>query len=145
MTTEQITQFIPKCYNHQAHHFYQSFFKAFQPLVERAVTGERNVLQASIINVSTIMSSTTLSPNMPFFSYDYQCSKAALNMFTFKGGELIHNFITGVGGGTGLQHGEVSSPVAASKLINWGYAGVGVYNPYRSVILLSEEVINTMF
>jgi len=39
-------------------------------------------------------------------------------MFTFKGGQLIHNFIKGVGGSTGLQHGEVSSPVAASKIIN---------------------------
>ena len=76
---------------------------------------------------------------------DSATGKAALNMFTFKGGELIHNFIKGVGGETGLQHGEVSSPVAASKLINWGYAGVGVYNPYRSVILLSEEVVNNLF
>lgn len=25
MTTEQITKFIPKCYSHQAHHFYRSF------------------------------------------------------------------------------------------------------------------------
>jgi hypothetical protein len=66
-------------------------------------------------------------------------------MFTFKGGELIHNWITGVGGKSGLAHGEVSSPVAASKLINWGYAGVGVFNPYRSVILMSEEVRNSLF
>jgi NAD(P)-dependent dehydrogenase (short-subunit alcohol dehydrogenase family) len=56
--------------------------KAFLPLLEKAVTGERNVLQASIINISTIMSSSTLAPNMPFFAYDYQCSKAALNMYT---------------------------------------------------------------
>lgn len=51
---------------------------------------------------------------------DASTGKAALNLFTFKGGEFIHNFIKGVGGETGLQHGEVSSPVAASKLINWG-------------------------
>jgi NAD(P)-dependent dehydrogenase (short-subunit alcohol dehydrogenase family) len=50
--------------------------------VEKAVTGERNVLQASIINVSTVMSSNTIAPNLPFFAYDYQCSKAALNMYT---------------------------------------------------------------
>lgn len=56
--------------------------QAFQPLVEKAVTGERNVLQASIINVSTIMSSSTLASNIPLYSYDYQCSKAALNMYT---------------------------------------------------------------
>lgn len=46
------------------------------------MTGERNVLQASIINVSTIMSSSTIAPTLPFFAYDYQCSKAALNMYT---------------------------------------------------------------
>jgi NAD(P)-dependent dehydrogenase (short-subunit alcohol dehydrogenase family) len=63
---------------------YQSFsyIQAFLPLVEKAVTGERNVLQASIINVSTVMSSSTIAPNLPFFAYDYQCSKAALNMYT---------------------------------------------------------------
>jgi len=76
---------------------------------------------------------------------DAVSGKAALNMFTFKRGEIIHNFIKGVGGSTGLQHGEVSSPVAASKIINWGYAGVGVYNPYRSVILISEEVKTLWF
>lgn len=58
--------------------------------------------------------------------------------FTFKGGQLIHNIITGVGGVTGLASGEVSSPVAGSKIVNWGYHGVGVMNPYRSVIF--EEI-----
>lgn len=55
----------------------------------------------------------------------------------------IKNYICG--GATGLQHGEVSSPVAASKLIDWGYAACGVFNPYRSVILISEEVSNYLF
>ncbi len=50
--------------------------------MEKAVTGERNVLQASIINVSSSMSSNTLAPTIPFFAFDYQCSKAALNMLT---------------------------------------------------------------
>jgi len=49
---------------------------------------------------------------------DASTGKAAVNMFTFKGGEFIHNYIIGVGGKSGLAHGEVSSPVAASKLIN---------------------------
>lgn len=51
----------------------------------------------------------------------------------------MHSWINGVGGKTGLESGPVSSPVAASKLINWGYAGVGVFNPYRSFILMSED------
>ena len=50
--------------------------------MEKAVSGARNVLQASIINVSTIMSSSTIAPNLEFYAYDYQCSKAALNMYT---------------------------------------------------------------
>lgn len=64
--------------------------------------------------------------------------RAGLQMFTFKNGQLIHNYITGVGGRNGMSSGEVSSPVAGSKVINWGYAGVGVMNPYRSAIL--EEI-----
>ena len=56
-------------------------------------------------------------------------------MFTLNGGDFITNKFIGVGGRNGLSSGEVSSPVAASKLINWGYSGVGVFNPYRSFIL----------
>lgn len=59
-------------------------------------------------------------------------------MFTFRGGDIIHNVVRGVGGKTGLESGEVSSPVAGAKLINWGYHGVGVMNPYLSAIL--EEI-----
>ena len=59
-------------------------------------------------------------------------------MFTFKGGDIIHNIVRGVGGKSGLESGEVSSPVAGTKIINWGYPGVGVMNPYRSAIL--EEI-----
>lgn len=39
-------------------------------------------------------------------------------MFTFKGGDIIHNVITGVGGASGLASGEVSSPVAGSHIVN---------------------------
>lgn len=42
--------------------------------------------------------------------------RAGLQMFTFKGGQLIHNTINGVGGATGLASGEVSSPVAGRKI-----------------------------
>lgn len=50
--------------------------------MQKAVTDKRSVLQASIVNVSSYMSSITSVPNMAFFSYDYQCSKAALNIYT---------------------------------------------------------------
>lgn len=59
----------------------------------------------------------------------------AMEMFTLKNGAFISNKYLGVGGENGLTSGVVSSPVAASKLINWGYAGVAVYNPYRAFIL----------
>ena len=57
-------------------------------------------------------------------------------MFTLKGGDFISNRFPGVGGLDGLSSGVVSSAVAASKLINWGYSGVGVFNPYRSYMLI---------
>ena len=44
--------------------------------------------------------------------------RSGLQMFTFKGGQLIHNYVVGVGGRNGLSSGEVSSPVAGSKIIN---------------------------
>lgn len=52
---------------------------------------------------------------------DAASGKPAIAMFTFKGGEFIHNWIVGVGGKSGLASGEVSSRVAGSRIINWGY------------------------
>jgi hypothetical protein len=59
-----------------------------------------------------------------------------MSMFTFKGGEFMTSKFKGVGGFSGLESGEVSSPVSGSKIINRGYAGVGVFSPYRSFILI---------
>lgn len=56
-------------------------------------------------------------------------------MFTLKGGDFISNKVLGVGGENGLSSGVVSTPVAGSKLINWGYSGIAVFNPYRSFCL----------
>lgn len=50
-------------------------------------------------------------------------------MFCLKGADYVQNEILGVGGKTGIASGAVSSPVAASKLIAWGYSGVAVFNP----------------
>lgn len=65
-------------------------------------------------------------------------SEPPIQMFTLKGGDFINNRFVGVGGLDGLSSGEVSSPVAGSKLINWGYSGIGVFNPYRSFILREQ-------
>lgn len=70
---------------------------------------------------------------------DGKTGRPALSMFTFKGLQIVHNWLTGPGGRDGKSGGEVSTPVAGAKLINWGYAGVGVFNPYRSFILMSEN------
>ncbi len=45
------------------------------------------------------------------------------------------NKLEGVGRLNGVTSGNVASPVAASKLIATGYAGLGVFAPYRSFIL----------
>ncbi len=66
---------------------------------------------------------------------DKTSGEPAIQMFTLKGGDFISNKYPGVGGLDGLSSGVVSSPVAATKLINWGYSGVGVFSPYRSFIL----------
>ena len=51
---------------------------------------------------------------------DKTSGEPAIQMFTLKGGDFITNKFPGVGGLDGLSTGIVSSPVAASKLINWG-------------------------
>ena len=66
---------------------------------------------------------------------DSVTGKPAMEMFTLKSCQFITNKYPGVGGFSGSESGIVSSPVAASKLINWGIAGVGVYNPYRSFLI----------
>ena len=76
---------------------------------------------------------------------DAATGKPAMAFFTFKGGDIIHNVIVGVGGKSGLASGEVSSPVAGSKLVNLGYGGVAVFNPYRSVIMIGEENRNSIW
>lgn len=94
-------------------------------------------------NTITFQVDRALSREYPTKAYglflDLTADKAtgtpAIQMFTFKGGEFINNSLKGVGGMSGLESGEVFSPVAGSKLINWGYAGVGVFAPYRSFIL----------
>ena len=76
---------------------------------------------------------------------DPKTGKSALAQFTFKNGEFVQNNIPGVGGMDGLTGGQVASPVAGSKLIAFGYAGIAVFNPYKSVILMSNKTENPWF
>jgi hypothetical protein len=126
------------------------FSKAANGYVDLGATYQSYEIAGNTISFKIDRSFDIEFPNRKYgilidLTADAATGKAAVNMFTFKGGELIHNWITGVGGKSGLAHGEVSSPVAASKLINWGYAGLAVLNPYRSVILMSDKVKNMMF
>lgn len=66
---------------------------------------------------------------------DKTSAQPPIAMFTLKGGDMISNKYVGVGGLDGLSSGVVSSPVAGSKRILWGYSGVAVFNPYRSAVL----------
>ena len=51
---------------------------------------------------------------------DGRTGREALAMFTFKGLQLVQNWLNGPGGRDGKSGGEVSTPVAGAKLINWG-------------------------
>ena len=68
-------------------------------------------------------------------SSDLVSGMPAVSMMTLKNGNCIQNYITGVGGMDGLSSGEVSSPVAGSKMVIHGYIGVCVWNPFKSFIL----------
>ena len=59
-------------------------------------------------------------------------------MFTLEGAEFISNTVAGVGGLNGGQSGPVASPVAGSRFVNSGYAGIGVFSPYGSYILMEN-------
>lgn len=58
-----------------------------------------------------------------------------ISMMTLKGQQCVQNYIKGPGGFTGGESGEVSTPVAGSKLIIWGLCGICVWNPYKSFII----------
>ena len=50
----------------------------------------------------------------------------------------VIDLFAGVGGLNGGQSGPVASPVAGSRFVNSGYAGIGVFSPYRSYILMEN-------
>ena len=60
-------------------------------------------------------------------------------MYSLKGKDYIFNEVLGVGGRTGGDSGVVSSPVAGGMMTIHGYAGIAVYNPYRSFIMRVNE------
>ena len=73
------------------------------------------------------------------FTADGTSGRAAVEMLTTRGTELVHNYVVGVGGRDGRSSVEGSSRVSATKIINWGTAGLILYNPYRSVIMIGGK------
>ena len=66
---------------------------------------------------------------------DKTSAQPPLGLFTLKGGDMMQSYLKGPGGLTGLESGEVSTPVAGAKRIIWGYSSLAVFNPYRSYII----------
>ena len=60
-------------------------------------------------------------------------------MYSLKGKDYIFNEVLGVGGRSGGDSGVVSTAVAGGMMTMWGYAGIAVFNPYRSFILTGKE------
>lgn len=65
---------------------------------------------------------------------DATTGSPAMQGFTIKGKEFVSNDVTGVA----FKDGPAASPVAGAKLTVSGYAGLGVFNPYRSVIIFEN-------
>lgn len=51
---------------------------------------------------------------------DKTSAQPPIGLFTLKNGDMMTSYIKGVGGLTGLESGEVSTPVAGAKRIIWG-------------------------
>jgi hypothetical protein len=92
-------------------------------MVDRALTKEYNTKAYGIC--------LDMSP-------DVSTNQPAMAAFTLQGAEFVTSKYPGVGGIDGLTSGIVSSPVAGSKLIVAGYAGIAAFAPYKSFIL--EEI-----
>lgn len=53
-------------------------------------------------------------------------------MYSLKGKEFTRNILRGIGS-AGSE--EVSSPIAASRIVMTGYSSVIVYSPFRSFVV----------
>lgn len=97
-------------------------------------------------NTVTFMVDRALSKEYSTKSYgicldmtpDMTTGEPAVAAFTLEGAEFVTSKYPGVGGLDGITSGVVSSPVAGSKLIVAGYAGIVAFAPWRSFII--EEV-----
>ena len=94
-------------------------------------------------NTITFMPDRSLGQEYPDHGYgifldtgvDLNTGRPNLALFTLKGSEMIQGNLNGMGGQTGIASGEVSTGVAGSQYHLLGFAGVCVFNPYKSFIL----------
>lgn len=94
-------------------------------------------------NTVTFMVDRALTKEYPTKGYgicldmspDVVTNQPALAQFTLEGAEFVTSKYPGVGSIDGITSGIVSSPVAGSKLIVAGYAGIVHFAPYKSFIL----------
>lgn len=94
-------------------------------------------------NIVTFMVDRALSIEYPTKGYgicldmtpDIVTNEPAMAAFTIKGAEFVSSKYPGVGGVDGVTSGVVSSPIAGSKLIVAGFAGIVKFAPYKSFIV----------
>lgn len=63
---------------------------------------------------------------------DMVSGKPAMAMYSLKGKEFNRNVLRGVGS---IGGEEISSPVAASRIVMTGYSSVVVFSPHRSFVI----------
>lgn len=66
---------------------------------------------------------------------DMTTNQPAIAGFTLEGAEFVTSKYPGVGGVDGVTSGIVSSPIAGTKLIVCGYAGIAMFAPWKSFIV----------
>ena len=72
---------------------------------------------------------------------DLTSGRAAMELFTLEGADMITGTLKGLGGVTGKDSGDIASPLHGYQYTIAGYDGVAVYNPWRSFIM--EENVSS--
>lgn len=98
-------------------------------------------------NSVSFMVDRSLSQEYPDHGYgifldtgaDLTTGRPNLAMFSLKGSEIFEGTLNGMGGRTGNASGEISTSTHGGSYHLMGYAGVCLFNPYRS-FLLEESV-----
>lgn len=105
----------------------------------------RNIMITKLNTISFKTDKTlTREYDYPFgfcidLTYGSTGNRPAIEMLTIKGAEYINFDQNGPGQKTGKASGTVSTLVAGYTQGIMGYAGIAVYNPYKSFILTAQR------